>query len=102
MERPIAQELLVADHLGGPLERWQIVAAVVNQRRRVLEHDLVVVREAVGAEQVALPDLDAIDAELLRRDVEQLLAHEHAMLLAMPRTGVTIGLLVKTAVNSLW
>ena len=76
----LAQELLVADHLRRLLERRQVVAAVVDERRRVLKHDFVVVRKSIRAEQVALPDLDAIDAELLRRDVEQPLAHEHAVL----------------------
>ena len=33
-----------------------------------------------GAEQVALPDLDAVDAELPGGDVEQPLADEHAVL----------------------
>ena len=70
----VAHELLVADHLGRLLERRQVVAAVVDERRGVLEHDLVVVRETVGREQVAPADLDAVDPQLARREVEQPLA----------------------------
>ena len=42
----------------------------------------MVVREAVWTEQVATPDLDAIDTQFLRGDVEQALADEHTMLAA--------------------
>ena len=85
----------------GLLQRRQVVAAVVHERRRVLEHNLVVVWEPLGAEQVALAEnLDAFDAELLRREVEQALAHEDAVLRPAPRTGVTMGLFVNTDVNS--
>ncbi len=38
----LADELLVSDHLGGLIQRRLVVAAVVNERRRVLKHDLVI------------------------------------------------------------
>ena len=74
------RELLVPDHLRGLLERRQIVAAVVNERRGILKDDLVVVRKSVRRDEVAPADLDPVDAELLRREVEQPLDDEHAVL----------------------
>ena len=76
----VAYERVVADDVGCLLQRGQIVAAVVNQRRGILEHDLVIHRETVRRNQVALANLHAIDAELARRDVEQPLADEDAVL----------------------
>ena len=48
----------------------------------VLEEDPVIVRELVGREQVAAADLDPVEAQLARRQVEQPLHHEHAVLAA--------------------
>src|SRR5207253_282479 len=71
---------VVADQVNSLLERRQIVAAVVDEWRRVLKHDLVIVREAIGPEQVALSNLDPIDAKLARSHIQQPLAHEYPML----------------------
>ena len=76
----VANELLVADDLGRLLERRQVVAAVVNERRGILKHDLVIHRKLVRSDQVALANLDAIDAKLARGEIEQPLADEHAVL----------------------
>ena len=96
----LGEERVVADHLGRLLEHRQVVAAVVGERGEVLEDDAVVVRELVGRQEVAAADLDPVEAELARREVEQPLHHEHAVLAAGAAYGVTIGLVVKTAVNS--
>ena len=42
----------------------------------------MVVRERIGRNQVAPPDLRAVDAELMRGEIEQPLDHEHAVLAA--------------------
>ena len=76
----LAQEIVVADHRQRLVEQRLVVAAVVDQRREVLEDDLVIVRELVGREQVAPADLGAVDAQLARRQVEQPLDHEDAVL----------------------
>ena len=76
----VAHEVVVADDLGRLFERRQIVAAVVNQRRGILKHDLVIHRKSVRRDQVALADLDAVDAQLARGQIEQPLADEDAVL----------------------
>ena len=73
-------ELFIADHLHGLFKSRQIVAAVVHQRRRVLEHDFVIVRETIRTQQIPLSNLHAVESHLARGDVEQALAHEHAVL----------------------
>jgi hypothetical protein len=62
------------------LERRQVVAAVVHERRGILKHDFVVVRKPIRPEQIALSDFDAVDPQLPRRQIQQPFADEHAML----------------------
>ena len=69
------------------VEHRLVIAAVVFERREVLIDDLVVVGERVGRNEIAPPDLGAVDAQLVRGDVEQPLDHEHAVLAA----GAAIG-----------
>ena len=76
----LAYEPFVVDDACGLFHRRQVVAAVIDQRRRVLEHDLVIVRKPVGTKQIAFADLDAIDAEIPGANIEQALDHEHTML----------------------
>ncbi len=40
----------------------------------------MIVRKSVGTKQIALPDLDPIDAQLSRGNVEQALDHEDTVL----------------------
>ena len=81
------EELVVADHLHRLVEDRLVVAAVVDQRREVLEDDLVVVREGVGGQEVATPDLGPVEPQLARRQVEQPLDDEHPMLAAGAAVG---------------
>src|SRR2546427_278576 len=78
----LAHDLLVADPPRRVLQRRRVVAAVVYQRGGVLEDDLVVERERAGREVVAPPDLQAVEAERARGEIEQPLHHEHAVLAA--------------------
>ena len=94
-------QLLVPDHLGRPLERRQVVAAVVDERRRVLEHDArgcagsgrARAGCACGSRRGRCPSSFA--AMSSSRSLTNTPCWRPA-----PRTGVTIGLFVNTAVNS--
>src|SRR2546426_469929 len=76
----LAQEAFVIDGLERLVERRLVVAAVVRERRGVLEQDLVVERELVGPEQVLATDLGAVEPKLLGREVQEPLDDEHAVL----------------------
>ena len=62
----LGHKLVIPDHFGGSLQRGQVVAAVVGERREVLVDDLVIVGELVGCNQVALAYLHTVDAQLAR------------------------------------
>ena len=83
----LADESVVIDELERLIERWLIVAAVVCERRGILEQDLVVERKLVPPEQVSTADLGAIDPELFGGEVEEPLDHEHAVLTARAAHG---------------
>ena len=59
-----------------------VIAAVVFELRKVLIDDLVVVGKRIGRNEIAPPDLGAVDAELARGDIEQPLDDEDAVLAA--------------------
>ena len=83
----LLEELVITDQLHGLVERREVVAAVIGKRRKVLVDDLVAVGELVGRDQVALADLDAVDAELAGGEVEQAFHHEDAVLAAGAAVG---------------
>src|SRR4029079_9120783 len=78
----LAQEPLIADRVERLVQGWDIVAAVVGERREVLIDDLVVVREGIRRDEVAPADFGSIKADLACSDVEQPLHYEHAVLAA--------------------
>ena len=63
-------ERVVTDQLRRLIERRPIVSAVVDQWPRILKHDLVIVRKPIGSEEVLSPNLDPIDPELARCDIQ--------------------------------
>src|SRR5688500_19335402 len=67
----VANELFVADDLSRLVQRRQIIAAVVDERRRILEHDFVVHRKLVRPDQIAPANLHAIDPKLSRGEIEK-------------------------------
>ena len=80
-----AKKRAVADHAERLVEDRLVIAAVVGERRKILIDDLVVVGKCVGRNEIAPADFGAVDLELVRRDVEQPLDDENAMLRPAPR-----------------
>ena len=76
----LPHEARIVDGLERLVQRGLVVAAVVGEGRRVLEQNLVVEGELVRPEQVLTTDLGAVDAELLGREIQEPLDHEHPVL----------------------
>ncbi len=76
----LGEEVAVADHLQRLVEDRLVIAAVVGERREVLIDDLVVVRESIGRDEVAPADFGPVDFEFVRRDVQEPLDDEDAVL----------------------
>ena len=77
----------IADGFERHVEDRFVIAAVVRERREVLIDDLVVVRECVWRNEIAPADFGGIDANLMRRDIEQSFNDKDAVLAA----GAAIG-----------
>ena len=75
-----ACELFIADQFQRAVEGRCVVAAVVDERREVLENDLVVVGELIRADEVVAADRYTIDRQLASGDVEQTLDDKDAVL----------------------
>ena len=73
-------ESSVADHVARPVEDRRVVAAVVGQRAKSWKMISLSYGNASGGMQVAPSDLDAVDPQFARRDVEQALDDEDAVL----------------------
>ena len=83
----LLEKLVITDHLHCLFERGQVVAAVVGEGRKVLVDDLVGVGELVRRDQVALADLDAVDAQFAGGEVEQAFHDKDAVLAAGAAVG---------------
>ncbi len=81
------QELIVADHGLCLLQHWQVVPAVVDQGHKGLVNDLVVVGEYVGRQEISLPNLNPVYAQLFSRDVHQPLYYIYALRPSGPPQG---------------
>ena len=78
-------ERVPADHLLEPLERGRVLARVVDERPPVLERHVEVVGELVGLDEVAGPDVGAVEAEVLGDAVDGALITKHPC--GRPRPG---------------
>ena len=50
------------NHLFGFFQSWFIIATVIGERGKVLEHDFVVIGELVGLDEIAPTDFRAVHA----------------------------------------
>ena len=57
-----SQELVVANQFDRFVQGWFIVAAVIDQRGKILVDQFVVVWELLGRNKIAPPNFDAVDA----------------------------------------
>src|SRR3984893_1919215 len=83
----IPDEPFVVDGGQRLVQHGLVIAAVIFERCEVLIDNLVVVWERIRGNEVAAPDLDAVDSQLARGEIEQTLNDEYAVLAA----GATIG-----------
>src|SRR5207247_2740770 len=83
----LAHEFFVSDQLQRLVEDRLVVAAVVNERGKVLVDEMGLVGKGIRRNEIAAADFGRIEAELARGDVEQAFHHEHAVLPA----GAAIG-----------
>ncbi len=66
----LLQKARVVDDLDRFFQGRQVVAAVVDQRCKVLVDNLIVVGKLLRRDQVAFADFDPVDAKLFCGDVE--------------------------------
>ena len=83
----LGEEAAIADHVERLVEHGLVIAAVVFERREILIDQLVVVGECIGRNEIAPPDVGAVEFELVRGDVHEPLDHEHAVLAAGAAVG---------------
>src|ERR1700691_2175704 len=77
-----SEEMMVADHFQRLVEDLLVIAAVIGERREILIDDLVVVGKRFGRNEIAPPDLGAVDIEFTRGNVEKPLNDEDTVLTA--------------------
>src|SRR4051794_11616499 len=60
----LLQEILIVDGIKRLLQNRRIVSTIINERRKILINDLIVVWKGIGRDKVATADFGAIEADL--------------------------------------